>query len=161
LGSITGQQQTDFAGVLMAAAPEGWLNLEKLHYSRIFQESVLPAIDLQNRRINPAAARAKAKGITAVNSSSWQMAYLRHRFFIKLLPPAMDKFARKVACGQTAVDTAMLACALDRFRRVHGHFPDGLEALTPQFLPTLPHDVITGQPLKYCLPDQDHYILYS
>jgi hypothetical protein len=161
VGSITGQQQTDFAGVLMMAAPVGWLDLEKLHYCRIFQESVLPAIDLSNRLVNPAVVGAKAKGITALNRSSWPIAYIRHRFFSKLLLPAMDKFARKVAFGQTAVDTAMLACALERYRQAHGRLPEALEVLTPQFVPKLPHDIITGQPLKYRLTDQQHYILYS
>ena len=72
-----------------------------------------------------------------------------------------DKFGRKAAFGQTAVDTAMLACALDRYRQVHGRPPEGLAALAPQFVPRLPHDIITGQPLIYRLTDQDHYILYS
>lgn len=161
VGGITGQQQTDFAGVLMTAAPAGWLDLEKLHYCRLFQESVLPTIDLSNRLVNPGVVSAKSKDITALNSSSWLKAYLHHRFFSKLLVPAMDKFARKTAFGQTAVDTAMLACALERYRLAHGRLPEALEALTPQFLPKLPHDIITGQPLKYRLTDQEHYILYS
>jgi hypothetical protein len=161
LGSITGPPQTDFAGVLMTAAPEGWLELEKLHYCRIFQESILPTIDLSNRRVDPAVVGAKAKGITALSNNSWPMAYFRHRFFSKLLLPAMDKFARKAAFGQTAIDTAMLACALERYRQIHGRLPEALEALTPQFVPTLPHDIITGQPLKYRRTDQEHYILYS
>jgi hypothetical protein len=161
VGSITGQQQTDFAGVLITAAPAGWLDLEKLHYRRIFQESVLPTIDLSNRLVNPEVVGAKAKDIMTLNRSSWPVSYLRHRFFSKLLLPTMDKFARKVAFGQTAVDTAMLACALERYRQAHGRLPEALEALTPQFVPRLPHDIITGQPLKYRLTDQKHYILYS
>jgi len=161
LGNSIGSQPMNFAGVLMVAAPAGWLDLEKLSYCRIFQQSVLPAIDLPNRRVNPAEAGARAKGIAALSSSSWPMTYLRHRFFSKLLLPALDKFARKAAFGQTAVDTAMLACALDRYRQVHGRLPETLVALTPQFVLTLPHDIITGQPLIYRLTEQDHYILYS
>jgi hypothetical protein len=158
LGNITGQPQTDFAGVLMTAAPEGWLELEKLHYCRIFQESILPAIDLENHRISPAGVEAKRK---AMPNSSWTGAYFRHRFFTKLLLPATDTFFRKAAFGQTAVETAMLACALERYRKVHGRLPQSLEALTPDFVRTLPHDVITGQPLKYRLTNDNHYLLYS
>jgi hypothetical protein len=161
VGSITGQQQNDFAGALITAAPAGWLDLEKLHYCHAFQESILPTIDLMNRRVNPSATCAREKDITALTNSSWQTAYLRHRFFIKLLLPEMEKFARKVAFGQTAVDTAMLACALERYRQTHGRLPETLEALTPQFVSKLPHDIITGQPLKYRVTDHEHYIIYS
>jgi hypothetical protein len=161
LGNITGQPQTDFAGVLMGVGPEGWLELEKLHYCRIFQQDVLPTVDLKNRRIDPVVANDKTKRIASLTGSSWPVAYVRHRFFSKLLLPAMDKFVRKTAFGQTAVDTAMLACALERYRQANGRLPESLESLTPQFAATLPHDVITGQPLKYRLTGGDRYILYS
>jgi hypothetical protein len=161
LGNVMGQPQPDFAGVLIGAAPDGWLDLEKLHYSRVFQEYLLPMIDLGSRRISPAVTDNQTKRIAALSSNSWPVAYVRHRFFSKLLLPAMDKFVRKTAFGQTAVDTAMLACALERYRQVHGRYPESLDALTPEFVAALPHDIITGQPLKYRLSGTERYVLYS
>ena len=43
----------------------------------------------------------------------------------------------------------------------HGSHPEALDALTPQFLGKLPHDVITGQPLKYRRTDDSRFVLYS
>jgi len=51
--------------------------------------------------------------------------------------------------AQTAVNHAILACALERHRLVHGEFPDSLESLVPTFLSRLPTDVLRGRPPGY------------
>jgi len=43
----------------------------------------------------------------------------------------------------------------------HGQFPDSLEALAPQFIEKLPHDIINGEPLKYRRTDDGRFVLYS
>ena len=53
-----------------------------------------------------------------------------------------------------------LACALERSRVADGKFPDTLDALAPRFIAKLPHDIITGEPLKY-RREGDGYVLYS
>jgi hypothetical protein len=68
---------------------------------------------------------------------------------------------QKTAFAQTAADTAALACALERYRLAHGQFPDSLEALTPQFISQLPHDIINAQPLKYRRGHDGRFVLYS
>lgn len=69
--------------------------------------------------------------------------------------------------AQTAVDRALArhlllrtSVALAEHRLKHGSYPDSLQALTPDFLPSLPTDPFSGQPLHY----QRHgssYLLYS
>jgi len=44
---------------------------------------------------------------------------------------------------------ARVACALERYRLAHGEYPESLNALAPQFMGKIPHDIINGQPLKY------------
>ena len=53
------------------------------------------------------------------------------------------------------------AIALERYRFVHGVFPDSLDALAPQFMEKIPHDIINGQPLHYRRTDDGQFILYS
>ena len=55
----------------------------------------------------------------------------------------------------------MLACALERYRRANGEFPETLEALAPKFIDRIPHDIIDGEPLKYRRTDDGQFILYS
>ena len=68
---------------------------------------------------------------------------------------------RMFASAQTAVNEANLACALERYRLAHGRLPDTLEALAPEFIEEIPHDVVNGEPLRYRLAADGQYLLYS
>jgi hypothetical protein len=48
-------------------------------------------------------------------------------------------------------DGVVAAIALERYRRLHGEYPRELNELVPEFLPTVPPDRITGNPIKYLL----------
>jgi hypothetical protein len=63
--------------------------------------------------------------------------------------------------AQTVVDLATLACALERHRLAHGELPTTLDALVPQFVAKLPHDIISGEPLKYRRTAGGGFVLYS
>ena len=53
-----------------------------------------------------------------------------------------------------------VAFALVAYRRDHGHYPKGLEALLPAFLERVPGDLFTGKALLY-RPTDNSYLLYS
>jgi hypothetical protein len=56
---------------------------------------------------------------------------------------------------------AIAALAAERYRRAHaGSAPPSLDALVPAFMPSVPQDPFTGQPLRYRL-DADSYAIYS
>ena len=55
---------------------------------------------------------------------------------------------------------ALIACALERYRLAHGQYPEALDALIPQFIEKVPHDLIGGQPLKY-RNTGERFLLYS
>jgi type II secretory pathway pseudopilin PulG len=63
--------------------------------------------------------------------------------------------------NQTKVNQAWVVCGLERYRLAHCNYPENLEALVPQFLDKLPHDVIGGGPLKYRRTDDGKFRLYS
>lgn len=48
-------------------------------------------------------------------------------------------------------DGTEVAIALEMYKRRHGSYPASLEALAPQWLPEIPVDRITGDPIKYRL----------
>lgn len=54
-----------------------------------------------------------------------------------------------------------MACALERYRLVHGEFPETLAALPPEFIDRLPHDLINGLPLNYQRAENGQFVLYS
>ena len=62
---------------------------------------------------------------------------------------ALPNYARAsltLARNQTLVKEAQIACALERCRLAYGGYPPTLDALVPQFIEKLPHDIIGGQP---------------
>ena len=70
-------------------------------------------------------------------------------------------------CLFKAVNTEVLrtltvtAVALQRYQLRHGKFPGSLQALLPEFLPSLPTDEMDGQPLRYKLQADGTFVLYS
>ena len=84
-----------------------------------------------------------------------------YNWFGALLMPALNKAAERCARAQTSVDLARIACALERHRLAKGSFPETLDALAPQFIDRLPHDVINGQSLRYRRTDEGQFVLYS
>jgi len=53
------------------------------------------------------------------------------------------------------------AIALERHRKKYGSYPQTLAALTPEFLQAPLPDFMDGQPLRYRLTDDGHFVLYS
>jgi hypothetical protein len=77
---------------------------------------------------------------------------------------AIANFSRALqstAHNQTMVNEAEIACALDRYRLAHGNYPESLDALVPQFIDKLPHDLIGGEPLTYRPTGGGNFLLYS
>jgi hypothetical protein len=59
------------------------------------------------------------------------------------------------------VGLARTAVALERYRLAHGEYPETLDALAPQFIEKVPHDVVGGQPLHYRRTPDGQFVLYS
>jgi hypothetical protein len=57
-------------------------------------------------------------------------------------------------------DGVMTAIGLELYRRQHGAYPQKIDDLTPLFIPSIPADRITGDPIKYRIKD-DKPLLYS
>jgi hypothetical protein len=65
------------------------------------------------------------------------------------------------AYNQTKINQALIACALERFQLAHHEYPAELNALVPQFLDTLPRDVVGGAPYHYRRTNDGAFALYS
>jgi hypothetical protein len=63
--------------------------------------------------------------------------------------PAFANGRRQRAVALLYVDAALTALAISEYQRDHGGPPPNLEALVPEYMPRLPIDQFTGQPLRY------------
>jgi hypothetical protein len=152
--------------LLARIAPTGWYDQEKLSYCKLFHvefELEVPStFEAASQRISPARMAADhAELDRALNGGTFATIFVQHRLMSKWLLPALGALVRKAAAAKVMVDQAILGCALERYRLANGQFPERLDALVPQFLPQLPHDVITGEPYKYRRTDNGRFVLYS
>ncbi|HEY1172337.1 MAG TPA: hypothetical protein VGH19_13300 [Verrucomicrobiae bacterium] len=66
-----------------------------------------------------------------------------------------------LALAETRRQQAIVATALERHRLKHGHYPDTLAKLIPDFLAQIPHDPMDGRPLRYRLNPDGTFTLWS
>jgi hypothetical protein len=63
--------------------------------------------------------------------------------------------------NQVIVDETRIACALERYHLSRHEYPESLDALAPQFIEKVSHDLIGGKPLKYRRTNDGKFLLYS
>lgn len=141
-------------------APSGWIYQNQLRFCRLHDQFSLPAVDVQTRRVHPPLAIGAESAVQQSKGPFSVLAKLIYMHSERFLP-GIASGARKFGHGQTQLDQAVLACALERFRLAHGQYPESLDALVPRFIEKMPHDLITGQPLKYRRTEDGLYLLYS
>jgi len=141
-------------------SPAGWIYLEQLQYNHIFQDQILPMVDVPTRRVLPDAVAAHQAALDRLFTGKWYELFWHHRMFSRVLLPALAVVPARGARAQSSVDLAVVACAIERSRLAKGHYPTTLNELVPEFIARVPRDVIDGQPLRYHLAD-NRYVLYS
>jgi hypothetical protein len=141
------------AALIFYLAPKGWFDQNKIALVQMRQKWDAPMMDDTQQTVSP-------QMVLAGEAAHSQLHPTPFNFFARL-EGFLDNYAQKVARGQTAVNLARVAIALERCRLAHGEFPETLDALAPQFITKLPHDVIGRQPLKYRRTNDGQFILYS
>jgi hypothetical protein len=136
--------------------PAGWFYQNQFRCARMMVEYFIPVADVNQGTFSPDLVRRGDAVLTAETKSASPFNLLE-----RLMLPALGNVARKFAYGQASVDLARTALALERYRLAHGEFPGSLDALAPQFIAKVPHDVIGGQPLHYRRMDDGQFVLYS
>lgn len=75
--------------------------------------------------------------------------------------PAYDRFVSQVRIGRLHVRAARVVIALHRYRAAHADWPASLDALVPNYLPTIPIDDQSGRPLGYALRGDGSFSLWA
>jgi tetratricopeptide (TPR) repeat protein len=136
--------------------PSGWLYQNQLRCARPMVEFYLPAVDASQQTVSPSKIESADQAVAAQvrRPNAFNLG-------VRLLFPALGPAALRFAHAQSAVDLAYVAIALERYRLAHGEYPDSLDALVPQFIAKVPHDVINGQLLHYRREAGGRFVLYS
>jgi hypothetical protein len=141
-------------GLAARLIPAGWFYQNQYRCALMMEDYCVPLADASRGTFSPDLAR---RGEAALAAETTRLANLYER----LVLPSLAKAATRFAYSQASVDLARTAMALERCRLARGAFPESLDALAPQFIAKVPHDVIGGQPLKYQREAGGLFVLYS
>jgi hypothetical protein len=155
LGATDGNDgRGDFNNLLVDYGPKGWYTYNKAVIARMLSDYAIPVMDPVRQRYDDAKAGAYVRQIDGRLIHDWKL------FLARLALPAIARAGQKFALGQTDANLAAVACALERFKLKEGHYPESLAALKPDYLATIPHDIMDGGPLRYRQEDKA-FVLYS
>ncbi len=159
-----------FMGSQTGDKPDSWRNLKTWVLGRLlprgwlYQNAVSKA-DLDfgsTARLGSASQLVFPDKIETLNKKVHALSHWApYSFATPLFSPNWIKAFQTTAHNQTLVNQALIACALERFRLAHGQYPARLDALVPQFVDKIPHDVIGGQPPRYRRAADGTFVLYS
>jgi hypothetical protein len=135
----------------------GFFYQNELSIARTYQQFFVPVVDAANQRMFPSRALANDTALQDALAGGFRP----YKLFARMLLPSLVGAETKFAFGQTRVNQAIVACALERYRLAERRFPESLEPLSPRFLAAMPHDVITGAPFIYRRAPDGQFMLYS
>jgi len=136
-------------------APRGWFDQNRASLSRLEQRAI-NSLDLTNNLI--AVKRVNAWGDEMKRIGPL---FCPYTFYAANVVPNYFGAFRAVAKNQTLANQALIACGLERCRLKDGQYPPTLDRLPPQFIKTLPRDVIGGNTMRYRCIDARSFLLYS
>jgi hypothetical protein len=119
-------------------------------------EKVTQFYNAAEREINqPMWRRLRVPSETAGLLDDWGGTRLRrHRHFpIQFLLGSADSTAMRRGESRALHEATIAAVALSLWRERHGEYPVSLAELVPQYLPQLPVDHSSGEPLRYKIKD--------
>ena len=146
--------------VIMPAYKLTSIDRDELFYLRNMQEAITALRLLKAHR--PWAEAKPRLDQVATNFHALADSTRRLRYILStMVRPYYGRAGENAVHAETERQMALAAIALKRFQLRHGSLPPNLEALVPEFLPTVPHDYLSAKPLGYRLQADGSYVLYS
>jgi hypothetical protein len=126
----------------------------------VLEQKPLEGFDLTNNTVAPRKFEETTREVDKFfrHMSPFNSPY---KLLAAIAIPNFTKAEQTTAHNQTLVNEAQIVCALERYRLAHGEYPETLDALVPQFIEKLPHDIIGGAPLIYRPTADGKFLLYS
>ncbi|HVU07676.1 MAG TPA: hypothetical protein VHG89_03940 [Verrucomicrobiae bacterium] len=135
--------------------PRGWVYQNMAMYASLIQLPI-DSFEPKDEVVSP----KKIEDAMSILTTSLDH-YSPFKMLAALGIPNFTKAMQTTAHHQTLVNEAQIACALERYQLANGNYPETLDALAPQFIAQIPHDIISGQPLHYRRTSDGKFLLYS
>lgn len=139
--------------------PRGWLLSSQAFYCQSIDDALAVVDSAGTGGFLRARTERKARLVARFDGvRSWEA--LRLAAGMMAVPSVWKPIDHSVRAA-AFVALARTACALERFRNANGAYPESLALLVPEYLSSVPLDVIDGQPLRFVRPRRATYVLYS
>ena len=138
--------------------PTGWYDQNRLNIGKFFQEHLF-RLAKPDRHLIERLSKDDHEELLYLDYP--QDKVNPYNFFANMLLGFMPRSIERFGRVQNSVDMALLACGLERYDLAHGEYPASLNDLTPEFLKSIPPDVVNGTPLHYRLTRDSRFQLYS
>jgi|GEM_PF-2494980 len=166
MASMSGRELREFweaaqlGSLKVAYLPSGWIWQNMVKANEYYDSVLAPyrPTEAGEPEFIPARPSADSWIRAHLGTSGFQSAYY---FLLNALLPATDTCEANFLTVQTRVLQARLGCALERYRKAKGLFPEKLESLVPEFLAAVPKDICDGQPMRYRRTEDGGYLLWS
>jgi hypothetical protein len=133
-----------------------WADQDELHFLQQYQ------LMLDSARYAVARQNWSAFGLSDKDFLPPQSFYDCWRFLLSLGASANKELVvRKVFEYETQREMTVAAVAIKRYELRTGTLPPDLAALVPEYLSQLPHDWMSGNPLRYHTNPDGTFTLYS
>ncbi|HUG19498.1 MAG TPA: hypothetical protein VMM56_10995 [Planctomycetaceae bacterium] len=136
----------------LAGEPEFSFRLIRLEfYNRLLSCDLLPFErdpSLEDRYLIPTSVTAATAKPLSISSAEFER-LLYDSLIAKQTLPGLTQFQTKIDIEEIRFRTLLTAIAGQAFYRDHGHFPEILDELVPDYLDEAPIDIYDGKPLKY------------
>lgn len=152
--------ETHFVGESLAFTsiywrPQGWLDLEKREYARLMQDTLISGLVFPSGRYDVARFEESSEKVKK-SINSWLD--LMGKPILYMVIPALAPSASQSALAEARIRQTILACALERYRQLHGSYPERLDVLDVD--PRFRRDPVTEGDMVYRL-DNGGYVIYS
>jgi hypothetical protein len=140
---------------LFDVAPRGWTYQNMAVAAHLYQK-LCNSVDLSNDIMSPKEIDTAISETEHTRNSSSPFVLLG-----RMIIPNFSRATQVTSHNQAMINEAQIACALERYKLANGNYPETLDALAPQFIEKIPHDIIGGQPLHYRRTSDGKFLLYS
>lgn len=129
--------------VLARVMPRGWYDQSLATLAEWWEENWLSRYDRNRRRVRLSSHDEWVEELR-------EAPYTNFNYLARLAMSQLTDFYGTAAKAQTRWDLFRVVCGLQRYRLVHGEFPQNLHALVEGgFLKAVPMDYVTGEPPNY------------
>jgi hypothetical protein len=125
------------------------------HYSTIIEISKKPYYQAKKDIKN-----LKENDFKKYSNVFYSIKYMYFGRLITLLAPALESSIVQGTNYSAYIDTFKIAIGLKIYKERYGKYPEKIQLLTPEILPSLPYDPFTGKEFIYHI-EKDYFLIYS